>query len=286
MKKLFLLFTLCLMGEVVSAQEYASTVYKTSGTPEAVLVSGVESMTFNKSAAVDKSLYISSKWKGKKVGFLGSSITEDGEYVRAYQELTGCIAYNFGLSDTHMAKINGSTTNAFETRCNNMPNDLDLVIVFGGTNDFGHTNTADFGQFGDGTNPNTFTFYAGLHRLFNALNTKYRKVPVVIMTPIHHGVEVDTPEYAIAGDGTITEGTNPKTGKTFLQYVKAIKEVANYYSFVVLDAYSYSGLSPMMEIGSANRYYFKDGLRLSDEGGKRLAKWMYPQLEQVYNMYY
>ena len=42
----------------------------------------------------------------------------------------------------------------------------------------------------------------------------------------------------------------------------------------------------MTEIGAGNRVFFKDGLHLNAAGGERLARWMYPQLEAVYEMFY
>jgi lysophospholipase L1-like esterase len=42
----------------------------------------------------------------------------------------------------------------------------------------------------------------------------------------------------------------------------------------------------MTEIGAENRVYFRDGLHLNAAGGERLARWMYPQLEAVYEMFY
>ncbi len=270
----------------VGAQDFAAVLHMKDNTKKAVAVSNLDSINLMPASQVDQGDFIAgtSKWKGKRIGFLGNSITEYGEYVRAYQKLTDCEALNYGVSATHMAMIDASTSNAFERRCMQMAKDLDMIIVFGGTNDFGHSNTADFGSFSDGAKTGCYTFYAGLHRLFKNLFRFYRGKPIVIMTPIHHGTEIDTPEYTIASDGTITEGKNPKTGKTFREYVDAIKEVAAYYSFPVLDAYLYSGLSPMAEGNS--RLYFKDGLHLNDNGGERLAKWMYPQLEMICDMYY
>ena len=227
-----------------------------------------------------------SHWNGKKIGFLGDSITQNAEYVNSYANLTGCTAVNYGISATHIARRNADDAKAFEKRYTNMATDLDMVIVFGGTNDFGHTDTADFGEFSDGTNTNKNTFYGGLHRLFSGLRTRYPNIPVVVMLPIHHGTEIDQKEYVVNSDMTITEGTNAKTGKTFREYVNAIREVAAYYSLIVLDAYSYSGLTPMTEIGASNRVFFRDGLHLNAAGGERLARWMYPQLETVYEMYY
>ncbi len=185
-----------------------------------------------------------------------------------------------------MARINGSDTQSFDQRYRRMSLILDMVIVFGGTNDFGHNNTAAFGDFLDGAQASLYTYYAGLHRLFKGLKQRYPKIPIVVMTPIHHGVEIDNPEYVISPNGSLKEGTNGTTGKTFKQYVDAIKDVAAYYSLIVIDAYSYSGLSPMTEVGASNRVFFRDGLHPNDAGGEKLARWMMPQLETVYEMFY
>ncbi len=294
------LITLALFSASLSAgaQDYSTVLYRQGERPMAVPVAQMDSITVQETSTVSSEYYQTQKdtvyvatsreshWKGKRIGFLGDSITQQGEYVVSYAGLTGCTAVNRGISATHMACINATDSKAFEKRLINLPASLDMVIVFGGTNDFGHKQTAPFGAFTDGTRSTCYTFYAGLHRLFSQLVAKFPGKPVVIMTPIHHGVEIDEKEYIIASDGTLTEGTNSTTGKTFREYVDAIREVAAYYSLPVLDAYSYSGLTPMTEIGSENHLYFKDGLHLSEKGGARLARWMYPLLEQIYEQYY
>jgi lysophospholipase L1-like esterase len=283
---------------ILWAQQYATILYRQTEVPRAVPVVEIDSVVVRDVAEVDATYFATPKdtvyvaqvreshWKGKRIGFLGDSITQFAEYVNSYASLTGCTAVNYGVSATHMAKSSSSDTNAFERRYSSMARNLDMVIVFGGTNDFGHTTTAAFGEFSDGTKSSKYTFYAGLHRLFKGLKTRYPNIPVVVMLPIHHGMEIDQKEYIINSDNTITEGTNATTGKTFREYVNAIREVAAYYSLIVLDAYSYSGLTPMTEIGASNRKFFRDGLHLNEAGGLRLARWMYPQLEAVYEMYY
>lgn len=278
MKKFFFSAGLLLSTLSIGAQEYATVIYRNDANPQAIKVENIESIEMTEAENVDATYFAKSKWAGKKVGFLGDSITEFAEYVNAYAALTGCEALNYGISATHIAKIDANTQNSFETRVSSINRNCDLIIVFGGTNDFGHTNTAEFGEFGDGTKEGKYTFYAGLHRMMKTLRTRFKDKPVVIMTPIHHGVKIDCPEYIINSDGTLVENTNPTTGKTFKQYVDAIKEVAAYYSLPVMDAYSYSSLSPMIDTSNT---YFRDGLHLSQKGGERLAKWMYPLLEQI-----
>lgn len=298
MRTKFSLLIMLLCPMLWAQQQYATILYRQSEPPRAVSVAEIDSVVVRDVAEVDATYFATAKdtiyvaqtreshWKGKRIGFLGDSITQNAEYVNSYASLTGCTAMNYGVSATHMARKNSSDTNAFERRYTSMAKNLDMVIVFGGTNDFGHTTTAEFGAFTDGPKTAKYTFYAGLHRLFKGLHDRYPKIPVVIMLPIHHGTEIDVPEYIINSDKSFTEGTNPTTGKTFREYVNAIREVAAFYSLIVLDAYSYSGLSPMTEIGAENRVFFRDGLHLNAAGGERLARWMYPQLEAVYEMFY
>ncbi len=296
-QSLFLMLMLCLAAR---AQQYATILYRQAEVPHAVPVAEIDSVVVKDVAEVDATYFAAQKdtiyvvptreshWKGQRIAFLGDSITEYGQYVNSFASLTGCIANNFGVSATHMAARNSSDTGSFERRYSTIPVSNKMVIVFGGTNDFGHTDTAEFGAFTDGPKAGKYTFYAGLHRLFKGLYDRFMKrgIPVVIMLPIHHGTEIDAKEFIINSDKSFVEGTNATTGKTFREYVDAIREVASYYSLIVLDAYSYSGLSPMTEIGSANRKFFRDGLHLNDAGGERLARWMYPQLEAVYEMFY
>lgn len=226
----------------------------------------------------------SNKFFGKKVAFLGDSITAQGYYVNAFQSISGCYALNYGRGGSHLAKPIAADTTAFEVRYSEMDDDVDYVVVFGGTNDFGHSNvykyngmgTAPFGSYGDGTNDNIISFCAGVHRLFKGLSLKYVGKPIYIVTPIHHGIAVDTPEFVVSSNGSFTEGVNATTEKTFREYVDVIKEIATFYSLQVIDAYSYSRMNPIV-VGT----YFSDGLHLSQIGGEVFGKWLFEQIRYI-----
>ena len=173
MKHTLSLLLLMLLCPLLRAQQYATILYRQSEVPHAVPVAEIDSVVVRDVAEVDATYFATAKdtvyvapvkeshWKGKRIGFLGDSITQYAEYVNSYTSLTGCTALNYGVSATHMARKNSSDTNAFERRYSSMAKNLDMVIVFGGTNDFGHTDTADFGEFSDGQKAGKYTFYAG-----------------------------------------------------------------------------------------------------------------------------
>lgn len=221
---------------------------------------------------------ITNPLKNKNIAFLGDSFTANPDrYINKLIELSGLNAVNYGVGGTRMVKASPlDTTQNFEARYPSMSNDVDMVVVFGGTNDFGYGDY-EYGTFTDGANPNKYTFYAGLHRLFSGIYNKYLGKPVLIITPCHRSNTLTTyPEYTVGADGTLTPVTSA-IGIPLKKYVDAIKEVAQFYSFHVADAYSESGFNPI-----DNNNYMADGLHPSTLGAERLAKWMLPYIERSY----
>lgn len=235
---------------------------------------------------------LESPWKGKKIGFLGDSITAYQHYINGLVKLTGCQFVNYGVSGTRIAMWNAEDTDTFEQRYSSMDDDLDAVVVLGGINDFrvglGGNN---WGELSDGAVEGKYTFYAGLHRMFKGLASKYFGKPVIIMTPMHsYELNLDTgafderSEYKINEDGSIAFREN--FGKRLNDYVDAIKDVAQFYSLPVIDLYSYSGICPSLDVQRGTWFSRTDGLHHNAEGGLKVAKTMLPFINNIYQMYY
>lgn len=209
--------------------------------------------------------------KNKKVNFLGDSITEgygtscqEHIYLNILKERVGLAeARNYGISGTRYAiqkgtksrpKNNDVDVNSFSERFDQMEDDADLVVVFGGTNDYGHGD-APLGKFSDRTPE---TFYGACHYLYSGLIRKYLRKTIVIMTPLHMCNELS--EY-----GTAKE----KPYGNLKEYVNIIKEVAQYYSLPILDLYANSGLQP--EIEEIKNTYIPDGIHPNDLGHQVVA---------------
>ena len=106
--------------------------------------------------------------KGIKANFLGDSITEgvgvpspEFAYWNVLKEKFGLAeARGYGIGGTRIARQHTPTANRpqfdrdFCSRVGEMNPDADLVVVFGGTNDFGHGD-APIGTSADRT-PDTF----------------------------------------------------------------------------------------------------------------------------------
>lgn len=203
--------------------------------------------------------------KDLTINFLGDSITEgvgtsddSKRYFEVIKEKYGLKKVNgYGISGTRIAKQHSVSDNQrfdiyFASRVNEM-DDADAVVVFGGTNDFGHGDAA-LGSFDDRT-PDTF--YGALHDLYRKLIEKYPGKPIVIMTPLHRDNENE--ERFKHGNCVVLK-----------TYVDIIKEVAEYYSLPVCDLYKNSGLQPCVDI--IKDKFIPDGLHPNDAGHEIIAE--------------
>lgn len=208
--------------------------------------------------------------KGKKINFLGDSITEGcgtSDISKGFVALIGreeglAAARNYGIGGTRIARQTYPSENPvwdqdFSSRVEAMDPDADVVVVFGGTNDYGHGD-APIGRMEDRT---VWTFYGALHVLYAALIKRFPNALIVVLTPIHRE------------DETNPSGELPyKRAATvpLIEYVKIIRQVAEYYALPVLDLYATSGIQPNLPI--IKERLCPDGLHPNDEGNRLLAQ--------------
>lgn len=206
---------------------------------------------------------------GKKIAFLGDSITEGHGVSTPEHYFCNLLkeeyklekALNYGIGGTRIAKQLQASGNAvwdndFVTRVDDMDPDVDIVVVFGGTNDFGHGD-APLGTMYDRT---PYTFYGACHLLMEKLIAKYPEATIVFMTPLHRCNEDN-----LRGDGGKAQDVAPLS-----TYVEIIKEVMTYYSIPVLDLFAVSGIQPKVPV--LQEKYCPDGLHPNDAGHVLIAK--------------
>lgn len=199
--------------------------------------------------------------QGKIINVLGDSITqgvgvscEENAYQNVMGRLVGAAEVrNYGVSGTRFARQYGADNYPwpFTERYKAMADDADLVIVFGGTNDYGHGD-APFGSPADRTND---TFVGACHFLFSELVKKYPTARIVVLTPLQTSYD---------------QNKCANTGKPLVDYVDTILEVAAHYSLPVLDLYRTAGICP--RIPEQLALYMPDGLHPNDAGAARIGE--------------
>lgn len=206
--------------------------------------------------------------QGKKIAFLGDSITEGcgvenlvNRYDNRLKEMCGLAAvYNYGIGGTRIACNTHASEKPrydlyFSARAYDMEKDVDLVVVFGGTNDYGHGD-APFGTSEDVT-PDTYL--GGVRFLMKLLREIYQNTPIVFLTPARRN-----------GDEAIyfRQTTNPHA-RSLIHYVDGIQLIAKDFEIPVLDLYHELGIDP--NLAEHREKYAPDGLHFNDAGHAKLA---------------
>jgi len=205
--------------------------------------------------------------KDKKINFLGDSITQGcgvadpaNFFTARIARMTGAATRNYGIGGTRIARKKLASAEPiwdqdYISRVDEMNPDADVIVVFGGTNDFGHGD-AKIGAMSDRT---PYTFYGALHTLIIDLYAKYPSAALVFITPLHR----------LSEDVTVNEIGLPL--ETNLEgFRNVILEVCRYYSIPVLDLWANSGMQP--KIPQIQKQFMPDGLHPNDAGHAILAE--------------
>jgi len=209
----------------------------------------------------------------KIIDFLGDSITEgsgvancaENRYDNVLKKLCGLRAvYNYGIGGTRLAHQRVPSAKprhdlCFCGRAYNLNPDADVIVVYGGVNDYIHGD-APIGQFGDTT---PATFYGAVRFLMNFLRTQYADKTVVFMAPArlyYCGMSGAEP--------SVHENKGPDA-LPLLGYTEIIKKTAADFDIPVLDLYEKLGIDPT----NPEEYekFTVDGLHFNDAGHHRIA---------------
>lgn len=226
------------------------------------------------------------QWKGKKVAFLGDSITDKQHvgttkcYWEYLAELLGLEAFSYGINGNRMDGLLAQAERLYRER----GGDVDAIIVFGGTNDYnGGVPLGEWyeevwrnvplpdGEVGSRRyrkpTMDEGTFRGRINRLMDYLKTHFPTKQVIVLTPLHRGFA----QFS-AGNVQPEEAYPNRIGVYVDEYVQALKEAGNVWAVPVIDLNSISGLYPMND---AQTGYFHradtDRLHPNAEGHRRMA---------------
>ena len=210
------------------------------------------------------------RWFDKKANIIGDSIIKgensDDSYKRMKNDnVASILMEEFGFKEVRNYGIGGCRIASHVTnqggivdRFNNMNNDADLIIVAGGTNDFG--SNIELGSLSD-LSDNT-KFKPALYNTLKGLQNKYPGKEIYYITPAHRK---DSKPDNVANSA----------GLTLKDYVEAAYEICELLSVPVIDMWKELGFSPFND--TMKNTYMKDGLHPTIEGmrkyyGKKICK--------------
>ena len=197
-----------------------------------------------------------------KINALGDSLTYGDKlkdrslaYPNVVSAKCGAAVLNgYGLNGSCVAGMNPAR---LLDRYPAMERDVNLILVFGGSNDYGGANMdgTQLGAFGDLTGD---TFYGGLNLMMCGLKQMYPDGEIVFMTPPRRWAYT----------------RKNKLGYDLGQYAAAIREEASFWGIRVIDLYSEPGL----DFAGKQASYLVDGLHPNKTGHALIGDCVYRRL--------
>ena len=244
-------------------------------------------MIVSATAAFAQPQFIESQWNGRRVAFLGDSITDARQiaqtnniYWNFLKDILGIEAYVYGISGHRMNQIIGQGERLMAEH----GQEVDAILVFIGTNDYnGNIPLGEWYTYSDRKtiddgpvevvrrhrelNFDDSTFRGRANTTVRWLKTNYPDKQIIFMTPIHRG-------YAKFNDKNIQpeESFANACGNFIDEYVQAVREIADVWAVPVIDLSAISGLYPMLD---EHAHYFRkadtDRLHPNTPGQLRMA---------------
>ncbi len=175
----------------------------------------------------------------------GDSITDMGYYLEKAAEVSGTECISFGYSGDSYG-VDYAGYGSLLDRCDDLiaSGKIPAVItLFAGTNDFGHSGTVE-------------CMVEHLQKIIRILRKNYPDAKILILTPLQR-------DFYVMNNIRETNGAGPNLlGKSLLEYVDAIRTLAQEEKILVLDLYEKSGVTY-----ENARQYTLDGLHPTPEFG-------------------
>ena len=220
-------------------------------------------------AVLDSSSY---DFSDVRIACLGDSLTEGSnlDKMENYQQysypsvlknlLNAEEVYNLGMGGSSYGRY---WDNAFVDRYHAIPQDADIILVMGGTNDGFAASEKELGSLQE---KKKRTFYGDVDELMQGLKRDYPNAKIVFATPLPNVLH----DYLRAQRSELL----PQS-----LYAKAIKELADQYQIEVIDLYNSNILDTHDAQVIAN--YMPDGVHGNPEGYRILAEHIASELIEI-----
>jgi len=240
--------------------------------------------------------YIVHPWAGKRVAYLGDSITDPRnngsrtKYWGYLEQWLGITPYVYGVSGRQWNDI---PNQARQLRAEH-GDEVDAIIVFIGTNDYNagvpigewytekpekvmagiHEPKHPVDRLHRRPSTDLSTYRGRINVALDTLKKLYPTKQIVLLTPLHRAGF-----YANDSNWQPTEDYTNQCGEYIDAYIESVKQAGNIWAVPVIDWNATSGLYPLLDGQAA---YFKDvdsdRLHPNDKGHVRLARTLMYQL--------
>nr|DAZ48685.1 MAG TPA: hypothetical protein [Caudoviricetes sp.] len=196
-------------------------------------------------------------YKGKKICAYGDSVTEQNKWQSYVSSYFNCSFYNRGVGGTTVTQFNSSTNHmSSDTRIETIPTDSDVILIFGGHNDWSNA-VINMGDLKTDSLSESVSFKSAFALMIKKIQIRCPNARIVTMTPV--------------GGRTEEESTNQD--KQFYirdlcmtDFANAVKEVSAYYGIPCIDINANSGINTLN-----HTTYIADLIHPNVEGGKLIA---------------
>ena len=196
-------------------------------------------------------------YKDKKICAYGDSVTEQNKWQSFVSSYFNCSFYNKGVGGTTVTQINSSTNHmSGDTRIETIPTDSDVVLVFGGHNDWSNA-SINMGDIKTDALSESTSFKSAFALMLKKIQTRCPNAKIITMTPV----------------GGRTEEASVNQDKQFYirdlcmtDFANAVKEISAYYGIPCIDINANSGINTLN-----HTTYIADVIHPNVEGGKLIA---------------
>jgi len=218
-------------------------------------------------------------WSNTSVVFIGDSITAGTGTTKTYHSYLSNMnifksvrSMGVGGSCISQRSDYGSKNSPLVGRYSSIPA-ADLIVVFMGTNDYGHET-----PLGTISDTSDVSFYGALDTVITGIQKEHPDSQLVFVTPLHrYGFGTSK----ITGTKFTYDNLPNGNGHKLEDYVNAIKVVCDKYAVPVIDLFNLCPITP--ENPEDKKQYFPDGLHPNEAGHEIIAKLIFEQLSLVPN---
>ena len=215
-------------------------------------------------------------WSGATAVFVGDSITAaSGAYYNAVGTTLGLNYSGMGISGSCISATSNYVNNnsPLINRWTTIP-DADLIVIFMGTNDFGHAST--LGSIEDTTD---ISFYGALNVIIPGIQAAHPNSQLVVITPMHRYHQTGAYNGNVSMSSPEDSVPNAK-GATLKDYVDALKAICNKYNVHTIDLFSVAELDPN-DSAVKDTYFPSDGLHPNAAGHAKMAEIISGELQFI-----